>query len=97
VYANILAQAEAHKEFQNEVASQRENVLSLEKKGSHLKHFAQKQDVILIKNLLTRCPFYPFSISSEKFKFLDIFLSCQLGQISIQTIQKNMTSLLNSH
>jgi len=53
VYQNIQQQIEEHKLFQNEVTTQRENMLSLEKKGSNLKHFAQKQDVILIKNLLT--------------------------------------------
>ena len=53
VYEIVQRQVEEHHEFQNEVSTQRENILSLEKKGSHLKHFAQKQDVILIKNLLT--------------------------------------------
>jgi len=53
VFDKVQQQIEEHKEFQNEVSSQRENMLSLEKKGSNLKHFAQKQDVILIKNLLT--------------------------------------------
>jgi dystonin len=48
----ILMQIEEHKEFQAEVSSQRETMLSLDKKGTHLKYFAQKQDVILIKNLL---------------------------------------------
>jgi myosin heavy subunit len=53
VYGNVQKQVEDHQAFQNEVSTQRETMLSLEKKGSHLKHFAQKQDVILIKNLLT--------------------------------------------
>merc|ERR1719458_2362316 len=44
-------QIEEHKEFQA-VSSQRETMLSLDKKGTHLKYFSQKQDVILIKNLL---------------------------------------------
>ena len=52
VLENILVQIEEHKEFQNEVSSQRETMLSLDKKGTHLKYFSQKQDVILIKNLL---------------------------------------------
>merc|ERR1719464_638733 len=47
-----MTQIEEHKEFQNEVSSQRETMLSLDKKGTHLKYFSQKQDVILIKNLL---------------------------------------------
>merc|ERR550532_10083 len=52
VMETILMQIEEHKEFQNEVSSQRETMLSLDKKGTHLKYFSQKQDVILIKNLL---------------------------------------------
>merc|ERR1711963_1195906 len=52
VLENINVQIEEHKEFQNEVSSQRETMLSLDKKGTHLKYFSQKQDVILIKNLL---------------------------------------------
>merc|ERR1712223_2006879 len=52
VMETIMTQIEEHKEFQNEVSSQRETMLSLDKKGTHLKYFSQKQDVILIKNLL---------------------------------------------
>merc|ERR1712223_396887 len=52
VLETIMTQIEEHKEFQNEVSSQRETMLSLDKKGTHLKYFSQKQDVILIKNLL---------------------------------------------
>jgi dystonin len=52
VLETIRTQIEEHKEFQNEVSSQRETMLSLDKKGTHLKYFSQKQDVILIKNLL---------------------------------------------
>lgn len=52
VLDTIKVQIEEHKEFQNEVSSQRETMLSLDKKGTHLKYFSQKQDVILIKNLL---------------------------------------------
>jgi dystonin len=36
----------------NELGNYRESMLQLDKKGSHLKYFSQKQDVILIKNLL---------------------------------------------
>lgn len=46
------AQIEEHKSFQKEVATHRETMLHLDKKGTHLKYFSQKQDVILIKNLL---------------------------------------------
>merc|ERR1719361_2609493 len=52
VLETIMTQIEEHKEFQAEVSTQRETMLSLDKKGTHLKYFSQKQDVILIKNLL---------------------------------------------
>lgn len=52
VIETILVQIEEHKDFQAEVSTQRETMLSLDKKGTHLKYFSQKQDVILIKNLL---------------------------------------------
>lgn len=48
----ILGQIEDHKAFQKEVSTHRETMLNLDKKGTHLKYFSQKQDVILIKNLL---------------------------------------------
>lgn len=38
--------------FQKDVGAHRETMLQLDKKGTHLKYFSQKQDVILIKNLL---------------------------------------------
>jgi len=52
VLEKVVEQVESHKEFQKEVSSHREVMLTLEKKGNHLKYFSQKQDVILIKNLL---------------------------------------------
>lgn len=48
----ILQQIEDHKQFQKDVSVHRETMLNLDKKGTHLKYFSQKQDVILIKNLL---------------------------------------------
>lgn len=48
----IMEQIEEHKSFQKDVGSHREVMLNLDKKGTHLKYFSQKQDVILIKNLL---------------------------------------------
>lgn len=48
----ILQQIEDHKNFQKDVSVHRETMLNLDKKGTHLKYFSQKQDVILIKNLL---------------------------------------------
>ncbi|XP_024083973.1 microtubule-actin cross-linking factor 1 isoform X6 [Cimex lectularius] len=52
VLETILNQIEEHKAFQKEVGVHRETMLQLDKKGTHLKYFSQKQDVILIKNLL---------------------------------------------
>lgn len=52
VMETILHQIEEHKSFQKEVSTHRETMLNLDKKGTHLKYFSQKQDVILIKNLL---------------------------------------------
>ncbi|XP_046680771.1 dystonin isoform X32 [Homalodisca vitripennis] len=52
VLETILGQIEDHKSFQKDVGVHRETMLHLDKKGTHLKYFSQKQDVILIKNLL---------------------------------------------
>ncbi|XP_069742162.1 microtubule-actin cross-linking factor 1 isoform X16 [Narcine bancroftii] len=48
----ILFQIDEHKVFANEVNSHREKIIDLDKTGTHLKYFSQKQDVVLIKNLL---------------------------------------------
>lgn len=40
------------KEFQEDVQAKKEMALELEKKGTKLKYYCQKQDTILIKNLL---------------------------------------------
>ncbi|XP_011312640.1 microtubule-actin cross-linking factor 1 isoform X3 [Fopius arisanus] len=52
VMETILGQIEEHKAFQKDVGVHRETMLNLDKKGTQLKYFSQKQDVILIKNLL---------------------------------------------
>ncbi|XP_072153552.1 microtubule-actin cross-linking factor 1 isoform X30 [Bemisia tabaci] len=52
ILQTILGQIEEHKAFQKDVGAHRETMLQLDKKGTHLKYFSQKQDVILIKNLL---------------------------------------------
>ena len=52
VMDNIITQIDEHKDFQKEVSSHRETMLNLDKKGTQLKYFSQKQDVILIKNML---------------------------------------------
>ncbi|XP_078397942.1 dystonin isoform X23 [Cetorhinus maximus] len=48
----IMFQIDEHKVFANEVNSHREKIIELDKTGTHLKYFSQKQDVVLIKNLL---------------------------------------------
>ena len=53
VLDNVLKQIEEHKQFQKDIGLHRETMLNLDKKGTHLKYFSQKQDVTLIKNLLT--------------------------------------------
>ncbi|XP_031629787.1 dystonin isoform X12 [Contarinia nasturtii] len=52
VLQTIQHQIEEHKILQKDVSIHREAMLLLDKKGTHLKYFSQKQDVILIKNLL---------------------------------------------
>ncbi|XP_065091738.1 dystonin isoform X34 [Ochlerotatus camptorhynchus] len=52
VLETIQQQMEEHKILQKDVSIHRESMLLLDKKGTHLKYFSQKQDVILIKNLL---------------------------------------------
>ncbi|XP_055591409.1 dystonin isoform X37 [Uranotaenia lowii] len=52
VLETIQLQMEEHKVLQKDVSIHRESMLLLDKKGTHLKYFSQKQDVILIKNLL---------------------------------------------
>lgn len=52
VLKTIQHQIEEHKILQKDVSIHREAMLLLDKKGTHLKYFSQKQDVILIKNLL---------------------------------------------
>ncbi|XP_067421599.1 dystonin isoform X9 [Emydura macquarii macquarii] len=48
----ILFQIDEHKVFATEVNSHRDQIIELDKTGTHLKYFSQKQDVVLIKNLL---------------------------------------------
>lgn len=38
--------------FATEVNAHRDQIIELDKTGTHLKYFSQKQDVVLIKNLL---------------------------------------------
>ena len=52
VLETILDQIEQHKLFQKDLGVQREVLLDLSKRGIHLTYVSQKQDVILIKNVL---------------------------------------------
>ncbi|XP_037914653.1 dystonin isoform X31 [Hermetia illucens] len=52
VLETIQVQIDEHKVLQKDISTHREAMLLLDKKGTHLKYFSQKQDVILIKNLL---------------------------------------------
>ena len=52
VLDTINDQIEDHKELQKDISAHRETMVALDKTGTHLKYFSQKQDVILIKNLL---------------------------------------------
>ncbi|XP_062889796.1 microtubule-actin cross-linking factor 1 isoform X22 [Mobula hypostoma] len=48
----VLFQMDEHKIFANEVNSHRDQIIDLDKTGNQLKFLSQKQDVVLIKNLL---------------------------------------------
>ncbi|XP_031661073.1 dystonin isoform X12 [Oncorhynchus kisutch] len=52
ILETILFQIDEHKVFVTEVNSHRQQIIELDKTGTHLKYFSQKQDVVLIKNLL---------------------------------------------
>ena len=52
VVDTVNGQIDEHKVMQKDITSHRETMLELDKTGTHLKYFSQKQDVILIKNLL---------------------------------------------
>eukprot|EP00062_Callorhinchus_milii_P022483 gi/632980302/ref/XP_007906959.1/ PREDICTED: microtubule-actin cross-linking factor 1 isoform X3 [Callorhinchus milii] len=48
----VLFQIDEHKIFANEVNLHRDQIIDLDKTGNQLKFLSQKQDVVLIKNLL---------------------------------------------
>uniref|UniRef100_A0A4W4F2W7 Dystonin n=1 Tax=Electrophorus electricus TaxID=8005 RepID=A0A4W4F2W7_ELEEL len=52
ILETILFQIDEHKVFVTEVNAHRDQIIELDKTGTHLKYFSQKQDVVLIKNLL---------------------------------------------
>ncbi|XP_039595753.1 microtubule-actin cross-linking factor 1, isoforms 1/2/3/5 isoform X3 [Polypterus senegalus] len=52
IQETVLLQVDEHKQFVNEVNTHRDQIMCLDKMGSHLKFTSQKQDVVLIRNLL---------------------------------------------
>ncbi|XP_063274816.1 microtubule-actin cross-linking factor 1 isoform X7 [Prinia subflava] len=52
ILAAVLAQIDEHKVFANEVNAHRDRIIELDQSGNQLKFLSQKQDVVLIKNLL---------------------------------------------
>ncbi|MGH0167008.1 UNVERIFIED_CONTAM: hypothetical protein FKN15_051784 [Acipenser sinensis] len=51
-WESVQTKMTERKVFVTEVNSHREQIIELDKTGTHLKYFSQKQDVVLIKNLL---------------------------------------------
>lgn len=92
VLDTIQIQIEEHKVFQKDVSAHREIMLALDKKGTHLKYFSQKQDVILIKNLLISVQHRwerVASKSTERTRALD------LGYKEAKEFHDSWTSLMN--
>ncbi|KAK7902142.1 hypothetical protein WMY93_018911 [Mugilogobius chulae] len=52
ILETIMFQIDEHKMFITEVNAHRDHIIELDKSGTQLKYFSQKQDVVLIKNLL---------------------------------------------
>lgn len=52
VVGTLQRQIADHKALRSDITSHREAVVLLERTGTHLRYFALKQDVVLIKNLL---------------------------------------------
>ncbi|XP_065553701.1 microtubule-actin cross-linking factor 1 isoform X11 [Lathamus discolor] len=52
ILSAVLAQIDEHKVFANEVNAHRDQIIELDQTGNQLKFLSQKQDVVLIKNLL---------------------------------------------
>ncbi|XP_033013485.1 microtubule-actin cross-linking factor 1 isoform X18 [Lacerta agilis] len=52
MFNTVLSQIEDHKVFANEVNAHRDQIIGLDQSGNQLKFLSQKQDVVLIKNLL---------------------------------------------
>ncbi|XP_075294310.1 microtubule-actin cross-linking factor 1 isoform X5 [Opisthocomus hoazin] len=52
ILSAVMAQIDEHKVFANEVNAHRDRIIELDQTGNQLKFLSQKQDVVLIKNLL---------------------------------------------
>ena len=52
VLDHLTAQISAHQTLQKSISEKRAHCLDVDRLGTHLKYFSQKQDVILIKNQL---------------------------------------------
>ncbi|XP_074832544.1 microtubule-actin cross-linking factor 1 isoform X4 [Carettochelys insculpta] len=52
ILTTVLSQIDEHKVFANEVNAHRDQIIELDQTGNQLKFLSQKQDVVLIKNLL---------------------------------------------
>lgn len=52
ILPTITEQIGVHKDLQSEIAGKRNLMSILDKTGTHMKYFSQRQDVVLIKNLL---------------------------------------------
>uniref|UniRef100_A0A670ZXC2 Microtubule actin crosslinking factor 1 n=1 Tax=Pseudonaja textilis TaxID=8673 RepID=A0A670ZXC2_PSETE len=52
IHSTVLSQVDEHKGFANEVNAHRHQIIALDQSGNQLKFLSQKQDVVLIKNLL---------------------------------------------
>uniref|UniRef100_A0A8D0G4W8 Microtubule actin crosslinking factor 1 n=1 Tax=Sphenodon punctatus TaxID=8508 RepID=A0A8D0G4W8_SPHPU len=52
ILSTVLLQIDEHKVFANEVNAHRDQIIELDQTGNQLKFLSQKQDVVLIKNLL---------------------------------------------
>ena len=53
IFHLTLVSTSLHQGLQKEISSNRGRMMKLDETGTHLKYFSQKQDVILIKNLLS--------------------------------------------
>jgi dystonin len=71
----LLQQIDAHAALKRDIQAHREDILALDRLGTHLKYFSLRQDVVLIRNLLTSVHHRwerVISKSSERTRQLDV-------------------------